>query len=60
MANVSRFARLEGLRGISPGGRVEFMPIRRHPGPVPPVAERNPFETGHRYLGNAGFDLKVA
>jgi hypothetical protein len=26
MANVSRFARLEGLRGISPGGRVEFMP----------------------------------
>ena len=59
MANVSRFARLEGLRGISPGGRVEFMPYAVTQAQFRPAESGNPFETGHRYLGNAGFDLKV-
>ncbi|NTV81769.1 MAG: carbohydrate binding family 9 domain-containing protein, partial [Candidatus Aminicenantes bacterium] len=59
MANVSRFARLEGLRGISPGGRIEFMPYAVSQAQFRPSVSGNPFETGHRYLGNAGFDLKV-
>jgi hypothetical protein len=59
MAMVSRFARLEGLRGISPGGRVELMPYAVTQAQFRPSQSGNPFETGHRYLGNAGFDLKV-
>jgi hypothetical protein len=59
MANVSRFARLEGLRGISPGGRIEFMPYVVTQAQFRPAEEGNPFETGHATLGNAGFDLKV-
>jgi Domain of unknown function (DUF5916)/Carbohydrate family 9 binding domain-like len=59
MVNVSRFARLEGLRGISPGGRIEFMPYAVSQAQFRPSESGNPYETGHRYLGNAGFDLKV-
>jgi hypothetical protein len=59
IATVSRFARLEGLRGISPGGHVEFMPYAVAQAQLRPSEEGNPFETGHRALGNAGFDLKV-
>jgi hypothetical protein len=58
-AGVSRFARLEGLRGISPGGRVEFMPYAVTQAQLRPAQEGNPFETGHRAAGNAGFDLKI-
>lgn len=58
-AFVSRFARLEGLRGISPGGRIEFMPYAVAEAQFRPAQEGNPFETGHRALANAGFDLKV-
>jgi Domain of unknown function (DUF5916)/Carbohydrate family 9 binding domain-like len=56
---VSRFARLEGLRGISPGGHIEFMPYAVAQAQLRPSETGNPFETGHRALGNAGFDLKV-
>jgi Domain of unknown function (DUF5916)/Carbohydrate family 9 binding domain-like len=59
MAMVSRFARLEGLRGISPGGRVEFMPYAVSQAQFRPAETGNPFETGHHALANAGFDLKV-
>lgn len=58
-AYVSRFAPLEGLRGISPGGRIEFMPYAVTQAQFRPAQDGNPFETGHRALGNAGFDLKV-
>lgn len=58
-AYVSRFARLEGLRGISPGGRIEFMPYAVTQAQLRPAQAGNPFETGHNVLGNAGFDLKV-
>ena len=58
-AFVSRFARLEGLRGISPGGRVEFMPYAVSQAQFRPSESGNPFETGKRGLANAGFDLKV-
>ena len=58
-AFVSRFARLEGLQGISPGGRVEFMPYAVGQAQFRPSESGNPFETGKRGLANAGFDLKV-
>ena len=58
-AFVSRFARLEGLQGISPGGRVEFMPYAVARAQFRPSETGNPFETGKRGLANAGFDLKV-
>jgi hypothetical protein len=58
-AFVSRFARLEGLQGISPGGRVEFMPYAVSQAQFRPSESGNPFETGKRALANAGFDLKV-
>ena len=59
MANVSRFARLEGLRGISPGGRIEFMPYVVTQAQFRPAEAGNPFEKGRRAYGNVGFDLKV-
>jgi hypothetical protein len=58
-AFVSRFARLEGIRGISPGRQLEFMPYAVASAQFQPAQTGNPFETGHRALGNAGFDLKV-
>ena len=58
-ANVSRFARLEGIRGISPGRHVEFMPYTVAQARLRPEEEGNPFETGERALAGAGFDLKV-
>jgi hypothetical protein len=58
-AFVSRFARLDGLAGISPGGHVEFMPYVVGQAQFRPAEIGNPFETGKRGLGNAGFDLKV-
>ncbi len=58
-AFVSRFARLEGLNGIKPGGRVEFMPYAVSQAQFRPSVSGNPFETGHRTLGNVGFDLKI-
>jgi hypothetical protein len=58
-AFVSRFARLEGLRGISPGRQVEFVPYAVGNAQFQPAETGNPFQTGHRTLGNAGFDLKV-
>ena len=56
---VSRFARLEGLRGIKPGRLIEFMPYAVTQAQFRPAVEGDPFETGRRTLGNAGFDLKV-
>ncbi|MGZ7046526.1 MAG: DUF5916 domain-containing protein, partial [Candidatus Aminicenantales bacterium] len=58
-AFVSRFARLEGIRGISPGRSIEFMPYAVANAQFQPAQPGNPFETGHRTLGNAGFDLKA-
>ncbi|MFO7733626.1 MAG: DUF5916 domain-containing protein [Candidatus Aminicenantes bacterium] len=58
-AFVSRFARLEGLNGISPGRLIEFMPYAVSQAQLRPAEEGNPFETGRRALANAGFDLKV-
>ncbi|MCX6572898.1 MAG: hypothetical protein NTX99_02795, partial [Candidatus Aminicenantes bacterium] len=40
---VSRFARLDGLRGISPGGRVEIMPYVVTQAEFSPAEPGNPF-----------------
>ena len=58
-AYVSRFARLEGIENITPGRRIELYPYTVGQAQFRPEEPGNPFETGHRYLGNAGFDLKV-
>ena len=59
VAYVSRFARLEGIRGISPGRSVEFMPYAVASAQFQPAEPGNPYQTGHQTLGNAGFDLKA-
>ncbi|MBU1339893.1 MAG: carbohydrate binding family 9 domain-containing protein [Acidobacteria bacterium] len=58
-AFVSRFARLEGIRGISPGRHIEVVPYTVGQGRFRPAESGNPFETGSSFLGNAGFDMKV-
>ncbi len=58
-AYVSRFARLEGIRGINPGTHVEIIPYVVTQGQFRPAEPGNPFETGHKALGNMGFDAKV-
>jgi hypothetical protein len=59
IAGVSRFARLEGIRGIRPGRRLEIIPYSVGQAQFKPAEPGNPFERGHNYLGNAGFDLKA-
>jgi hypothetical protein len=58
-AYVSRFARLEGIRDIHPGPHLEFVPYAVGRAELKPAEAGNPFETGHRTLGNLGFDVKV-
>jgi len=59
MAFVSKFARMEGMRGITPGVYVELTPYVTGQAQFRPAEEGNPFETGRKTAGNAGFDLKV-
>ncbi len=58
-AFVSRFARLEGIEDINPGRRVEIYPYSVAQAQFQPAEPGNPFEKGHKYLGNLGFDLKL-
>jgi hypothetical protein len=55
---VSRFARLEGVGGIRPGTHLEILPYAVGQTRLRPAEPGNPFETGRKSLGNAGFDLK--
>lgn len=55
---VSRFARLEGISGIKPGTHLEILPYAVGQTQLRPSEQGNPFETGHKTLGNLGFDLK--
>ena len=59
IAYVSRFARLEGIRDIKPGRHIEVLPYTVGQAQFKPAQDGNPFQTGKRYLGNAGFDIKV-
>jgi len=56
---VSRFARLVGIKGIQPRRLIEFMPYTVGNAQFRPAEEGNPFQTGKKYLGNTGFDLKI-
>ena len=58
-AFVSRFARLEGIKDIRPGRRIEVFPYTVGQGEFSPAEPGNPFETGHKYKGNVGLDLKA-
>ncbi len=58
-AFVSRFARLEGIEKINPGRRIELYPYSVGQAKFRPAEPGNPFEIGHKYLGNTGFDLKL-
>ena len=55
---VSRFARLEGISGIKPGTHLEILPYAVGQAQLRPSEQGNPFENGHKALGNLGFDLK--
>jgi len=57
--SVSHFADLTGIRGISPGKYIEFIPYTVGQSEFSPKEDGNPFMTGKDYFGNAGFDLKV-
>ena len=56
---VSRFAKLLGIHGIRPGRHIEFLPYSVVQAQYSPEESGNPFETGKKYLGNTGFDLKI-
>jgi len=56
---VSRFAKLMGIRGISPGRNIVIMPYTVGQAEFGPEEAGNPFQTGERFLGNTGFDLKI-
>ena len=58
-AFVSKFARLEGIAGIKPGTHVEIMPYLTGQSQFRPEEPGNPFETGHKFLGNGGIDFKL-
>ncbi|MBN2200265.1 MAG: carbohydrate binding family 9 domain-containing protein [Candidatus Aminicenantes bacterium] len=58
-AFVSKFAELRGIQGIKPGRHIELQPYVVGQAQFRPAEEGNPFETGRRGLGNAGFDLKA-
>ena len=56
---VSRFADLVGIKGIRPGRLIELLPYTVGQAQFSPAETGNPFQTGEKFLGNAGFDLKV-
>jgi len=56
---VSRFAKLLGIQDIRPGRLIEFLPYSVVQAQYSPEESGNPFETGNKYLGNTGFDLKI-
>ncbi len=58
-AFVSRFARLENIENIKPGRRIEAYPYSVGQAQFRPSEAGNPFETGHKYQGNIGLDLKA-
>lgn len=56
---VSRFARLEGLRGLKPGPLMEIVPFSVGQVFSGPAEPGNPFQTGSRVSGDAGLDAKI-
>ncbi len=58
-AFVSKFARLDGIRGIRPGRHIEVLPYAVSQAQFGPAEEGNPFQKGSSANLNGGFDLKV-
>lgn len=56
---VSRFADLEGVTDISPGRRLEVLPFTAGRADFSPTVPGDPFRTGQKWGGEAGFDLKA-
>jgi hypothetical protein len=48
-----------GIQDIRPGRLIEFLPYTVVQAQYSPEESGNPFETGNKYLGNVGFDLKI-
>ena len=63
-AGVSRFAHLEGIRGLDPGRRLELLPYAVVRGEYLNLAAptgvtfANPYRSGHDHFGGVGLDLK--
>jgi hypothetical protein len=55
---VSRFARLNGIRGIRPGRHFEAMPYTVGKLAFSPQEEGNPFRSGSDLFASVGLDLK--
>jgi hypothetical protein len=55
---VSGFSRLQGLRGLTPSRYLELMPYTFGQARFRPGEPGNPFQTGTKWLGDAGLDLK--
>jgi len=58
-AYVSKFARLEGIKGVSPGVHVEVLPYTVGQAQFRSAEPGNPYEKGQKYMGNIGFDMKM-
>jgi hypothetical protein len=58
-AYVSRFAELRGIKGIKPGMHIELLPYAVSQAHLSPEQPGNPFETGKKFLGDAGFNFKL-
>jgi hypothetical protein len=56
---VSHFGKLLGIKNINPGRHIELLPYAVGQAEYSPGEDGNPFDTGKKHLGNAGFDLKV-
>jgi hypothetical protein len=56
---VSHFARLVGIKDINPGRHLELLPYTVGQVEFSPGEDGNPFDTGKKYLGNTGLDLKI-
>jgi hypothetical protein len=56
---VSHFAKLIGIKNINPGRHIELLPYAVGQAEYSPGEDGNPFDTGKKYLGNTGLDLKI-
>jgi len=56
---VSRFVPLTGIRGIHPGRFIELLPFVVGGAGFSPEQPGNPFQTGERFSGNSGLDMRA-
>jgi hypothetical protein len=56
---VSHFAKLEGIKDINPGRHIELLPYVVGQAEYSSGEDGNPFDTGKKYVGNSGLDIKM-